>query len=96
MLSPSRFLNILSMRSVIMNPPMMFVDAATTASVPSTIDIVVCFSPAPPASSIAAITLMAEMALVSDMSGVCSSGLTRRITSSPRNAARMKTKISAV
>ena len=36
-------------------------------------------------------TEMAEMALVSDISGVCSSGETLRITSSPTKVASMKT-----
>src|SRR5262245_20077005 len=38
-----------------------------------------------------ATTAIAEMALVSDISGVCSSGDTRRMTSSPRNVDRRKT-----
>src|SRR5438105_10904541 len=36
-------------------------------------------------------TAIAEIALVSDMSGVCKSRETRRITSSPTNVASMKT-----
>ena len=36
-------------------------------------------------------TAMAEMALVSDISGVCSSRDTRRITPSPMNVASMNT-----
>ena len=35
---------------------------------------------------------MAEIALVSDISGVCSSRETRRMTPSPMNVASMKTK----
>ena len=34
---------------------------------------------------------MPEIAFVSDISGVCRSGGTRRITSNPRNVASMKT-----
>ena len=44
-----------------------------------------------PARMIAPTTAMASSALVSDISGVCSSGETRRITSKPMNAASMKT-----
>ena len=40
---------------------------------------------------IAPTTAIASRALVSDISGVCSSGDTRRITSKPMNAASMKT-----
>src|SRR5579864_3419935 len=40
---------------------------------------------------IAATTTIASRALVSDMSGVCSSGETRLMTSNPTNPARMKT-----
>jgi len=35
--------------------------------------------------------LMAEMALVSDINGVCKSGETRLMTSRPRNVARRNT-----
>src|SRR6185503_18003101 len=44
-----------------------------------------------PAIRIAPTTEMAEMALVSDMSGVCSRGETRRTNSKPRKPASMKT-----
>ena len=40
---------------------------------------------------IAPTTAIAEIALVSDISGVCSSGETLRITSKPRKVASMKT-----
>ena len=36
-------------------------------------------------------TVMAEMALVSDINGVCNSGDTRRMISSPRNVASTNT-----
>src|SRR2546430_10705003 len=39
-----------------------------------------------------ATTAIAEIALVSDISGVCNSGDTRRITSKPRNVERRNTK----
>ena len=45
----------------------------------------------PPAMMIAPTTAIAEIALVSDISGVCSSGDTRRMTSRPRNVASRKT-----
>ena len=48
--------------------------AATTAMVPSTVETMLC---APPATSTAPTTAMAEMALVADISGVCRSGGTR-------------------
>ena len=44
-----------------------------------------------PLIRIAPTTEMAEMALVSDISGVCSSGETLRMSSKPRKAASMKT-----
>src|SRR5208283_2826251 len=81
-------LNILSMRSVMMNPPTALLVAATIAMVPSTVDSVVLCSPA---KMIAPTTAMASRALVRDIKGVCSSGETRRITSKPMNAASMKT-----
>jgi hypothetical protein len=44
-----------------------------------------------PVSRMAPTTVMAEIALVSDISGVCSSGDTPRMSWKPRNAASMKT-----
>ena len=81
-------LNILSMRSVMMNPPTMLLVAATMAMVPR---MVASWLFCSPARMMAPTTAMASSALVSDISGVCSSGETRRITSNPMNAASMKT-----
>src|SRR5438128_7028950 len=77
-------LNILSMRSVIRNPPTTLLVAAITASVPSTVENVLLCSPT---STIAPTTAIASSAFVSDMSGVCNNGDTRRITSNPMNPA---------
>src|SRR4051794_37457042 len=77
------------MRSVIRNPPTTLMVAAVTATKPSTRLSRLAFSA--PAMRIAPTTEMAEIALVSDISGVCSSGETRRTSSKPRNPASMKT-----
>src|SRR3954462_3579820 len=81
-------LNILSMRSVMMNPPTMLLVAATTAMVPSMVASLVLPSPA---TTIAPTTAMASSALVSDINGVCSRGETRRIPWNPMKPASMKT-----
>src|SRR2546427_3910737 len=80
--------NILSIRSVIRNPPTRLPVAATMAMVPSTVESVLLCSPT---RRIAPTTAMASSALVSDINGVCRSGETRRITSKPMNPASMKT-----
>src|SRR5438045_9297826 len=77
------------MRSVIRNPPTTLITAAVTAMKPRTRLSMLAF-PAP-ATRIAPTTEIAEIALVSDISGVCSSGDTRRTNSKPRNAASMNT-----
>src|ERR1019366_6704730 len=82
-------LNIFSMRSVIRNPETILVVAAVMATKPSTLLMVVASSLL--MIRIAPTTLMAEMALVSDISGVCSRGDTLRITSRPTKVASMKT-----
>src|SRR5579863_5931081 len=75
------------MRSVIMKPPTTLIVAAVTAMVPST----VLTTPWPlPAATSEPTREMPEMALVVDMSGVCSRGGTLRITSNPRNPARAR------
>src|SRR6516165_7954409 len=71
-------LNIFSMRSVIRKPPTTLLVAAITAKIPRTVESLDFCSPA---STMAPTTAMASRALVSDMSGVCSRGETRRITS---------------
>src|SRR5205814_263573 len=58
----SRFLNIRSIRSVIMNPPTMFVVAAATAMVASTVASTEVSPACRPQISIAATTLIAEIA----------------------------------
>src|SRR5437763_601955 len=80
-------LNIFSIRSVIRNPPTTLLVAATTAITPSTAEKVLLCSPT---STMAPSTAMASSAFVSDISGVCSSGEIRRMTSKPINAASMK------
>ena len=80
-------LNILSMRSVIRKPLTMFVTEANTAIAPSTVLNVVFCSPAMMTEPTTAI---AEIALVSDISGVCSSRETFWITWKPTNVASIK------
>ena len=92
-LAGSRFLNILSIRSVSRKPLTIFVIEAKTATAPR---IVGNAPPVPapvpaPASMIEPTTAIAEMALVSDISGVCKSRDTFRITSNPVNVANMNT-----
>ncbi len=77
------------MRSVIRKPLTILVTAPVMAMKPSTLLRVV--APAAPVIRIAPTTQMADIALVSDISGVCSSGDTLRITSSPTKVASMKT-----
>src|SRR6266567_4730497 len=81
-------LNILSMRSVMKNPPTTLLVAATMAMTPSTVANVLFLSPT---RTMAPTTAMASRALVSDMSGVCSKGETWRMTSNPMKAASMNT-----
>src|SRR5215471_14817382 len=66
----------------------MFVTAAVIAMNPSTSLITDGLSLM---IRIAPTTLIAEIALVSDISGVCSNGDTLRMTSSPTNVASIKT-----
>jgi hypothetical protein len=72
------------MRSVMRKPLTMLVTAAVMAMKPSTLLSVV--APCAPVIRIAPTTEIAEIALVSDISGVCSSGETLRMTSSPRRS----------
>src|SRR5215470_19888592 len=81
-------LNIFNMRSVIRNPPTILLVAAITASTPRMNDnLLSCL----PTSTIAPTTAMASRALVMDISGVCSSGEIRLMTSKPMKPASMKT-----
>ena len=82
-------LNILSMRSVIRKPPTTLLVAATTGD-GAEHRRREC-SCARPTSTMAPTTAMASSALVSDISGVWSSGETRRMTSNPMKPASMKT-----
>src|SRR5688500_16051649 len=76
------------MRSVIRKPPTTLMVAAVTAMKPSQ----VATSPrSEPASTSEPTSEIPEMALVADISGVCSSGGTRVITKYPTNPARMNT-----
>src|SRR5205085_1754149 len=85
-----RLLNIFSIRSVIRKPLTMFVTAAVMAMKPSTLLSVVASRE--PVITIAPTTEIAEIALVSDISGVCNRGDTLRITSNPTKVASMNTK----
>src|SRR5271167_790191 len=81
-------LNILSMRSVIRNPPTTLLVAATTARKPRMKERLLLCSPT---RTIAPTTAMASRALVSDIRGVCNKGETRLITSNPMKPASMNT-----
>ena len=71
------FLNISSIRRVTRKPPKMFTAASATAATPIAL-------PRPDsvkaAASIAPTMTMAEIALVTDISGVCSAGVTVHTT----------------
>ena len=71
------FLNILSMRSVIMKPPTTLVVAQVTAIKPSVVLSVLCCAPAATSEPTSEIP---EIALVADIRGVCRSEGTREIT----------------
>src|ERR1019366_4133366 len=81
-------LNIASMRSVIRKPAVTLVIAQTTATKPR---IVESRPYCPPAATIAPTSEMPEIALVADISGVCSNGGTRWMMMKPTKPARMKT-----
>src|SRR5437773_7913520 len=88
-LPPFRVLNILSMRSVIKNPLTMLVMDANRAMAPR---IVMYNGWSSPVITIEPTTAMAEIAFVSDISGVCSNRDTRLTTPRPMNVASMNTK----
>jgi hypothetical protein len=79
-------LNIFSMRSVIRNPPTTLVEEQATAMRPSAVLSGVYWAPAITSDPTSA---MPEMAFVTDISGVCSSG-TRAMMWKPRNHASTK------
>src|SRR5262245_14388430 len=71
------FLNILSIRSVITNPPTTFVVEHTTAIKPR---IVATLLWPEPAITIEPTREIPEIAFVADINGVCSNGGTREMT----------------
>ena len=73
----SFFLNISSMRRVTRKPPKMLTAASATASTPIVLPSVVSVSAA---ASIAPTMTIAEIALVTAISGVCSAGVTVQTT----------------
>src|SRR5438105_7955394 len=81
----SRFLNISSIRSVTTKPPTTFADASTTATKPITHVNASLWST--PSTIMAPTMTMPWIALVPDISGVCSSVGTFEITSKPRKIA---------
>src|SRR5438132_5955897 len=82
------FLNIFSMRSVMRNPLTMLVMEANSAMAPR---IRMVFGYSAPVTAMDPTTAIAEIALVSDMSGVYSRRDTRRITPRPMNVASTNT-----
>src|SRR5262249_13512803 len=74
---PIRSLNILSIRSVIINPPTTFIIAEMPAIKSRNLLTSLSF---PTAVRIEPTTEIAEMALVADINGVCKRGGTREIT----------------
>jgi len=66
---------------------MLVIEGAIATAPRTVLKVVSCF----PASTIDPTTAMAEMALVSDISGVCSSRETFLITSKPVKVANAKT-----
>src|SRR5690606_1214102 len=73
----SFFLNISSMRRVTMKPPNTFTAASATAMVPDTCP---ARPSVRPAASMAPTMMMAEIALVTAIRGVCSAGVTFQTT----------------
>ena len=73
----SFFLNISSMRRVTRKPPKTLTAASATASTPIVLPRVVSVSAA---ASIAPTMTIAEIALVTAISGVCSAGVTVQTT----------------
>src|SRR5581483_6435805 len=73
----SFFLNILSMRCVTRNPPNTLTEVSATATTPTQPPQ---SNAAGPAASIAPTRMIPEIAFVTDMSGVCSAGVTLHTT----------------
>src|ERR1700691_3779252 len=76
------------MRWVTRKPPNTLIDASPTATAPSHAPQSVS---AGPAASMAPTRIMPEMALVTDISGVCSAGVTFHTTWYPTNTASTNT-----
>src|SRR6266478_3737852 len=85
----SFFLNILSNRSVIRKPATMLMVANMTAMMPRI--LLNRGEPPLPETRIAPTTEIAEIALVSDIRGVCRSGDTLRTSSRPSGTASTRT-----
>jgi hypothetical protein len=82
------FLNISNIRFVTRKPPTTLIVAMITAPTPSTAAMTGSLDPA---ATMAPTTVMPEMALEPDMSGVCKVGGTLVITSNPTKMAKTKT-----
>src|SRR5262245_36823693 len=77
----SRFLYMPSMRWVTRKPPKMLTDAMVSARKPKILaNRLPSEASATPAASSAPTTITEEMALVTDISGVCSAGVTLHTT----------------
>ena len=75
------FLYMASMRWVTRKPPKMFTEAMTRARKPKTFaSALPSATRATPAANSAPTTITDEIALVTDMSGVCSAGVTLHTT----------------
>ena len=74
------FLYMASMRWVTRNPPKMFTDASTTAMKPNVLETPTDSPVSTATASRAPTTITEEMALVTDISGVCSAGVTLHTT----------------
>src|SRR4029079_16702625 len=85
------FLYIASMRWVTRKPPKIFTQAKTSATKPqpSAQPLPLETLATPPASS-APTTITEEIAFVTDISGVCSAGVTDHTTKKPTKTARTK------
>src|SRR3977135_1370504 len=85
------FLYIASMRCVTRKPPKIFTDAKTSATKPKPrAQIPPLPTSATPTASSAPTTITEEIALVTDISGVCSAGVTDHTTQYPKNTADTK------
>ena len=83
------FLNICNMRCVTMKPPKIFMEAKRTAKKPRIFETLIALASegsdgdmlnCEPTAISAPTTIMPEMALVTDISGVCKAGVTLQTT----------------